>query len=194
MYIQRIENDDRDFRLMQAMVFSRTLRKRQMKLHELKNTFPRQNRKRVGRGDGSGHGRTAGRGEKGAGARTGHSRRPYFEGGQIPLIRRLPKRGFNNPNHTEYVVVNLDVLENKLEAGIEVIDRKTLQKLGLIGKTDQPLKILGNGDLTKKLTVVADKFSKSAREKIEALGGICKDAAEVKAEAKKQAEAEKPQA
>ena len=81
-------------------------------------------------------------------------------------------------------MVNLDVLENKLEAGTEVIDRALLQKLGLIGKTDQPLKILGNGDLTKKLTVVADKFSKSAREKIEAVGGTCKEAgAEKKAEA-----------
>ena len=160
-----------------------------MKLHELKNTVPRQNRKRVGRGDGSGHGRTAGRGEKGAGARTGHSRRPYFEGGQIPLIRRLPKRGFNNPNHTEYVVVNLDVLETKVDGSVEVIDRALLQKLGLIGKTDQPLKILGNGELTKKLTVVADKFSKSAREKIVALGGTCQDAVEAKPAAE-----EKPQA
>lgn len=146
-----------------------------MKLHELKNTTPRPNRKRVGRGDGSGSGRTAGRGEKGAGARTGHSRRPYFEGGQIPLIRRLPKRGFKNPNHTEYVVVNLGELES-LEAGDVVIDRDVLQSNGLIGKTDQPLKILGDGELTKKITVCADKFSKSAREKIEALGGVCQEA------------------
>ena len=144
-----------------------------MKLHELKNTVPRPNRKRVGRGDGSGHGRTAGRGEKGAGARTGHSRRPYFEGGQIPLIRRLPKRGFKNPNHTEFVVINLNVLE-ELDAGDAVIDRAMLQAKGLIGKTNQPLKILGDGELTKKINVVADKFSASAREKIEGLGGSCK--------------------
>ena len=143
-----------------------------MKLHELKNTVPRPNRKRVGRGDGSGHGRTAGRGEKGAGARTGHSRRPYFEGGQIPLIRRLPKRGFKNPNHIEFVVVNLNVLE-ELDAGDAVIDRAMLQARGLIGKSKQPLKILGDGELTKKINVVADKFSASAREKIEGLGGTC---------------------
>jgi large subunit ribosomal protein L15 len=155
-----------------------------MKLHELKNTVPRQNRKRVGRGDGSGHGRTAGRGEKGAGARTGHSRRPYFEGGQIPLIRRLPKRGFKNPNHTEFVVVNLNILE-ELDAGDAVIDRAFLQEKGHIGKTNKPLKILGDGELTKKINVVADKFSKSAREKIEGLGGTCKEtaAAEAPAEA-----------
>lgn len=153
-----------------------------MKLHELKNTVPRPNRKRVGRGDGSGHGRTAGRGEKGAGARTGHSRRPYFEGGQIPLIRRLPKRGFKNPNHTEYVVINLNVLE-ELDAGDAVIDRAMLQAKGLIGKASQPLKILGDGELTKKVSVVADKFSKSARSKIESLGGVCKETAEIAAEA-----------
>lgn len=153
-----------------------------MKLHELKNTVPRPNRKRVGRGDGSGHGRTAGRGEKGAGARTGHSRRPYFEGGQIPLIRRLPKRGFKNPNHTEYVVINLNVLE-ELDAGDAVIDCAMLQAKGLIGKGSQPLKILGDGELTKKVSVVADKFSKSARSKIESLGGVCKETAEIAAEA-----------
>ena len=146
-----------------------------MKLNELKNTVHRPSRKRVGRGDGSGHGRTAGRGEKGAGARTGHSRRPYFEGGQIPLIRRLPKRGFKNPNHTEYVVINLGILEANFEADA-VVDRAALQSRGLIGKTDQPLKVLANGDLTKKLSVTAEKFSKSAREKIEGLGGVCTEA------------------
>jgi len=146
-----------------------------MKLHELKNTTPRPDRKRVGRGDGSGHGRTAGRGEKGAGARTGHSRRPYFEGGQIPLIRRLPKRGFKNPNHIEYVVINLNVLEENYESGTELIDRDSLQAHGLIGKTDQPLKILGDGELTKKLSVRAEKFSKNARTKIESLGGSCEE-------------------
>ena len=153
-----------------------------MKLNELKNTTHRPNRKRVGRGDGSGHGRTAGRGEKGAGARTGHSNRPYFEGGQIPLIRRLPKRGFKNPNHMEYVVVNLGTLEANFDAEA-VVDRAVLLERGLIGKTSQPLKILANGELTKKLTVTAEKFSKSAREKIEGLGGVCTVAGAAAAEA-----------
>ncbi len=143
-----------------------------MKLHELHNTVPRQNRKRFGRGDGSGHGRTAGRGDKGAGARTGHKKRPYFEGGQIPLIRRLPKRGFNNPNHQMFNVVNLVVLEENFEAG-QVIDMKALQEKGLLGKRDLPLKILADGDLTKALTVKADKFSATARQKIEQVGGKC---------------------
>lgn len=147
-----------------------------MKLNELKNTVPRPNKKRVGRGDGSGHGRTAGRGEKGAGARTGHSRRPYFEGGQIPLIRRLPKRGFKNPNHIEFVVVNLNVLEANFQNG-DKIDRVALQERGLVGKSLQPLKILANGDLTKKFTVVADKFSAAAKAKIEEKGGSCQEVA-----------------
>ena len=143
-----------------------------MKLHELHNTVPRPNRKRFGRGDGSGHGRTAGRGDKGAGARTGHKKRPYFEGGQIPLIRRLPKRGFNNPNHQMFNVVNLVVLEENFDAGAE-IDMKALQEKGLLGKRDLPLKILADGDLTKALTVKADKFSAAARQKIEQVGGKC---------------------
>ena len=145
-----------------------------MKLHDLHNTVPRPNRKRVGRGDGSGHGRTSGRGEKGAGARSGHSNRPYFEGGQIPLIRRLPKRGFNNPNHVEYSVINLAVLEEYFQAGATV-DKKTLQMTGMLGKDNQPLKILGDGELTKALKVSADKFSASARGKIEAAGGSCQE-------------------
>lgn len=143
-----------------------------MKLHELENTVPRPARKRVGRGDGSGHGRTAGRGEKGAGARAGHSRRPYFEGGQIPLIRRLPKRGFNNPNHIEFNVVNILVLEENFQAG-QSIDKEELQRRGLLSKSNLPLKILGDGTVTKALQVKADKFSASAREKIEAAGGSC---------------------
>jgi len=146
-----------------------------MKLHELQNEVPRQDRKRVGRGDGSGHGRTAGRGEKGAGARTGHTNRPYFEGGQIPLIRRLPKRGFKNPNHIEYNVVNLHLLDENFEDGQEVTFEE-LQKRGLMGKNLAPLKVLAMGELTKKLTVVADKFSAAARAKIEAAGGVCREA------------------
>lgn len=141
-----------------------------MKLHELKNTFNRQARKRVGRGDGSGNGRTAGRGDKGAGARAGAKRRPYFEGGQIPLIRRLPKRGFNNPNHVLFEVVNLNVLEENFEAGAE-INREVLEQRGLISKDTLPLKVLGNGDLTKAFKVSADRFSDMAKEKIEKAGG-----------------------
>ena len=141
-----------------------------MKLHELKNTFHRQARKRVGRGDGSGNGRTAGRGDKGAGARSGAKRRPYFEGGQIPLIRRLPKRGFNNPNHVLFEVVNLSILEENFEAGAE-IDRKVLEERGLISKETLPLKVLADGDLTKAFKVTADRFSSTAKEKIEKAGG-----------------------
>lgn len=141
-----------------------------MKLHELKNTFNRQARKRVGRGDGSGNGRTAGRGDKGAGARAGAKRRPFFEGGQIPLIRRLPKRGFNNPNHIEFEVVNLAALEKNFQAGEEVT-RAILEERKLVGKQELPLKVLAVGELTKALKVTADKFSAQAKAKIEAVGG-----------------------
>lgn len=143
-----------------------------MKLSELSNNVPRKQRKRVGRGDSSGKGRTAGRGEKGAGARTGHSRRPYFEGGQIPLIRRLPKRGFKNPNHKVYDLINLVTLEQNFEAGQEV-NRAALESQGLLKSDHLPLKILGNGELTKALKVKADKFSASAKAAIEAAGGTC---------------------
>jgi large subunit ribosomal protein L15 len=143
-----------------------------MKLSELTNSVPRKHRKRVGRGDGSGSGRTAGRGEKGAGARTGHSRRPYFEGGQIPLIRRLPKRGFKNPNHKIYDLINLSALEQNFEAG-QSVDRAALEQQGLLKSDRLPLKILGNGELTKALKVKADKFSASAKAAIEAAGGSC---------------------
>lgn len=144
-----------------------------MKLHDLKNTVKRQSVKRVGRGDGSGNGRTAGRGDKGAGQRSGYSSRPHFEGGQIPFFRRLPKRGFNNPNHKEYAIVNLSVLEEKFEAGDEVTC-EGLSAKGLIGKKiGAGVKILGDGELTKALKVTADKFSASAVSKIEAVGGTC---------------------
>ncbi len=143
-----------------------------MKLNELKNTVPRKARKRVGRGDGSGHGRSAGRGDKGAKSRSGYSRRPHFEGGQIPLIRRLPKRGFNNPNHIEFNVINIEVLEKNFSAG-QLVDKEELQKRGLLGKSSLPLKILGDGSVSKSLQVKADKFSASAKEKIEAAGGSC---------------------
>ena len=143
-----------------------------MKLHQLRNSFKRQSRKRVGRGDGSGHGRTCGRGEKGAGARSGNTRRPYFEGGQIPYFRRLPKRGFNNPNHALYNVVNVSYLESNFASGDEV-DRAELLQRGLAATQGAGLKVLGDGEITKSLTVRANKFSASARKKIEAAGGTC---------------------
>jgi len=143
-----------------------------MKLHDLHNSFNRQSRSRVGRGDGSGHGRTCGRGDKGAGARSGATRRPHFEGGQIPLFRRLPKRGFNSPNHKMYSVVNIRYLEENFSAGDQV-DVETLKSSGLGEKGNAGLKVLGDGEVTKSLTVRAQKFSASARQKIEAAGGSC---------------------
>ena len=143
-----------------------------MKLHELKNKIDRQPRRRVGRGDGSGSGRTSGRGEKGAGARTGYSRRPYFEGGQIPLIRRIPKRGFSHPTHQEFEVVNLAIFEANFEAGAEITRALLLEK-GLIAKSNLPLKVLADGELTKNFTVAADRFSAAAKAKIEEKGGKC---------------------
>lgn len=145
-----------------------------MRLHELQNTFKRKPRKRVGRGDGSGNGRTAGRGDKGQGARAGSNTRLQFEGGQIPLFRRLPKRGFKNPNHIEYTVVNVSYLENTFQAGDQVT-KDVLKERGLLSKADAPVKILGDGELTKSLNVTADKFSGSARAKIVAAGGTCQE-------------------
>ncbi len=143
-----------------------------MKLHNLKNSFNRKNRKRVGRGDASGWGRCAGRGDKGAGQRSGHTHRLHFEGGQIPFLRRLPKRGFNNPNHAIYSIVNVGQLEATFDGGIE-IDEALLKRKGLIAKGNAGLKVLGDGDLNKALTVKAKKFSASARQKIESAGGTC---------------------
>ncbi len=145
-----------------------------MKLHQLQNTFSRKSRKRVGRGDSSGHGRSCGRGDKGAGARSGNKRRPHFEGGQIPLFRRLPKRGFKNPNHRTYSVVNVAYLEDNFSGGDQV-DKDVLIAKGLLGSKDALLKILGDGALTKALTVRAHKFSATARHKIEAAGGACEE-------------------
>ncbi len=142
-----------------------------MKLHELSPTpGSRQRRKRVGRGDSSGLGKTAGRGEKGQKSRSGAKIRPFFEGGQIPLFRRLPKRGFNSPDHIEYHLVNLSVLEEGFNAG-DVVDAAALRSKNLLGKKDQMIKILANGEITKALTVKADKFSAQAKAKIEAAGG-----------------------
>ena len=142
-----------------------------MKLHELSpNPGSRQRRKRVGRGDSSGLGKTAGRGEKGQKSRTGSKVRPFFEGGQIPLFRRLPKRGFNQPDHIEYALVNLNILEDNFAAG-DVVDVEALRAKKLLGKAEKMIKILANGELTKALTVKAEKFSAAAKAKIEAAGG-----------------------
>lgn len=128
-----------------------------------------RNRKRIGRGHGSGTGKTSGKGHKGQKARAGGSVKPGFEGGQMPLQRRLPKRGFNPLTHKEYALVNLRDLE-LFESG-SVVDVEALGKAGLIGQLKDGVKILGDGDLTKSLTVKAHKFSKSAQEKIAAAGG-----------------------
>ena len=144
-----------------------------MKLHEMSPTpGSRKARKRVGRGDASGWGRTCGRGEKGQKSRTGSTIRPFFEGGQTPLFRRLPKRGFDSPDHVFYNIVNLSTLEENFEAN-EVVDLEILRSKGLLGKADRPLKVLANGELSKALTVKANKFSATAREIIEKCGGKC---------------------
>lgn len=141
-----------------------------MKLHELKPAEgSRKERKRVGRGTSSGWGKTAGRGHKGQKARSGGGVRPGFEGGQNPLFRRLPKRGFTNPNRVEYAEVNLDRL-NRFEANTEVTPELMLET-GVISSLKDGVKILGNGEVTVALTVKANKFSQSAVEKIEAAGG-----------------------
>ena len=144
-----------------------------MKLHDLHPTEgSRRPRKRVGRGDSSGLGRTCGRGEKGQMSRSGASHRPYFEGGQIPLFRRLPKRGFKSLNHKEYNLVNTRTLEEFCDANA-VVDIAFLREKGVVGKSDLPLKVLADGELSKALTIKASKFSKSAKAKIEAAGGTC---------------------
>lgn len=141
-----------------------------MKLHELKPAEgSRKERKRVGRGTSSGWGKTAGRGHKGQKARSGGGVRPGFEGGQNPLYRRLPKRGFTNPNRVEYAEVNLDKLI-RFEANTEITPELLLET-GVISSLKDGVKILGNGELTVALTVKANKFSQSAVEKIEAAGG-----------------------
>ena len=127
-------------------------------------------RKRVGRGPGSGHGKTSGRGHKGQGQRAGFSRHPTFEGGQMPLVRRIPKRGFNNKWGDVVAILNLCDLEAAFSDGDEV-SLENLKEKNLVKGTFDVLKILGDGELTKKLKVSAHRFSKSAQEKIEKLGG-----------------------
>ena len=127
-------------------------------------------KKRVGRGQGSGNGKTAGRGHKGAKSRSGFTHKRGFEGGQMPLHRRMPKRGFHNPFRVEYSVVNLDTIVEVFDAGSEVTP-ELLEERGLIGGSRKKVKVLGRGDVTKKLTVRAHKFSGTAQEKITAAGG-----------------------
>ena len=141
-----------------------------MKLHELSPVAgSTKERKRIGRGPASGQGKTAGKGHKGQKARAGHGMRPGFEGGQMPLQRRIPKRGFNNIFAKEYVAINVDVL-NRFEDGA-VVDAEAISKAGIVKNTRDGIKILGRGELNRKLTVVAVAFSESAKEKIEAAGG-----------------------
>lgn len=132
-----------------------------------------KNRKRIGRGIGSGHGKTATKGHKGQKARSGGSIKPGFEGGQMPLQRRLPKRGFRPLERNEYVLINLQQLD-VFEAG-SCVDREAMNAKGLLKKSNLPVKVLANGDITKALTVKADKFSKSAIEKIQSAGGKIED-------------------
>ncbi|WP_297818112.1 50S ribosomal protein L15 [uncultured Lactobacillus sp.] len=141
-----------------------------MKLNELKPAAgSRRNRKRVGRGTSSGYGKTAGRGQKGQLARTGGKTRLGFEGGQMPLFRRMPKRGFNNVNRKEYAVVNVEDL-NRFEDGSEVTV-ETLKNAGLVKKELSGVKLLANGELKSKLTVKVNKASEAAKKAVEAAGG-----------------------
>ena len=142
-----------------------------MKLHELQPAYGSvKDVKRIGRGHGSGNGKTAGKGHKGQKARSGGSIRPGFEGGQMPLQRRMPKRGFNNIFAKEYAAVNISELEKRFESGA-VIDAAALIESGAIKDAKDGVKILGNGELTKSLTVKAATFTAAAQEKIEKAGG-----------------------
>ncbi|SDI07343.1 LSU ribosomal protein L15P [Alteribacillus persepolensis] len=141
-----------------------------MKLHELKPAEgSKKERNRVGRGAATGNGKTAGRGTKGQKARSGGGVRPGFEGGQNPIYKRLPKRGFTNPTRKEFAIVNVETL-NRFDAGTEVTP-ELLLKEGVISKSKDGIKVLGNGNLEKELHVKADKFSASAVKAIEAAGG-----------------------
>lgn len=142
-----------------------------MKLHELQPAAGSvKDVKRIGRGHGSGQGKTAGKGHKGQKARSGGSIRPGFEGGQMPLQRRIPKRGFNNIFAKEFATVNVSELEKRFESGA-VVDADSLIESGAIKNSKDGIKILGNGELSKKLTVKAVKFTAAAKEKIEKAGG-----------------------
>ncbi|MBO5227558.1 MAG: 50S ribosomal protein L15 [Lachnospiraceae bacterium] len=141
-----------------------------MKMHELAPAIgSTKEAKRIGRGHGSGNGKTAGKGHKGQKARAGHGMRPGFEGGQMPLQRRVPKRGFNNIFAEEWAAINVSALE-VFEDGT-VVDAAALASKGIIKKANLPIKVLGNGKLTKKLEVKLNAYSASAAEKINAAGG-----------------------
>ncbi|MBM4134810.1 MAG: 50S ribosomal protein L15 [Nitrospira sp.] len=141
-----------------------------MKLHELAPTpGAKKKRKRIGRGPGSGHGKTATKGHKGLKARSGGGKRPGFEGGQMPLIRRIPKHGFQNPFRIEYTIVNLKSLA--VVGSVDPITPQALVDAGLIKRTRRPVKILGQGELGRAVVIQAHKFSQSAVAKIEAAGG-----------------------
>jgi len=127
-------------------------------------------RKRLGRGPGSGHGKTAGRGHKGQKSRSGGAKPAWFEGGQLPLYRRLPKRGFKNPFRVEYQIVNLYQLEAKFDAGA-VVDKATLESVRLIRDAEKPVKLLAKGELTKPMTIKVDAASKKAIEMVKKVGG-----------------------
>jgi len=143
-----------------------------MMIHEVTAKVGKhKKRKRIGRGIGSGHGKTSGRGHKGAGSRSGSGIRASREGGQMPLFRRVPKRGFNNANfRVEYSIVNLKALAARFEDG-DTVDVDSLMKVGLVSDASKPVKVLGEGALNKKLTVTVDGFSKGALQQIEAAGG-----------------------
>ena len=142
-----------------------------MKIHELSPAAgSNKDVKRIGRGHGSGNGKTAGKGHKGQNARSGGGVRPGFEGGQMPLARRIPKRGFNNIFAKEFATVNVSELEKRFEDGA-VVDAQALIESGAIKSAKDGIKILGNGELSKKLTVKAAKFTAAAQEKIEKAGG-----------------------
>ena len=147
----------------------------------------RKKRRRIGRGPGSGHGKTSGRGHKGQGSRAGFSKHPTFQGGAMPMVRRVPKRGFNNRWAQDIAIINISDLQDAFKSGDEVTP-ETLRKVNLAkGRYDQ-LKVLGEGELKKKLNVSAHRFSKSAREKISAAGGtVTLLVAKTPVEAKKKA-------
>lgn len=142
-----------------------------MKLNELSpNDGATKNRKRVGRGPGSGSGKTAARGMNGQKSRSGYSAKRGFEGGQMPLQRRLPKRGFKNPFRKEYVTFNVSLFEDR---GVTEVTLEDYRSMGLAKSIQDGIKILGDGELTRAITIHAHKFTKSAREKIEKAGGTC---------------------
>lgn len=142
-----------------------------MKLNELQpNPGATRSRKRLGRGPGSGTGKTAGRGHNGQKSRSGYSQKRGFEGGQMPLQRRLPKRGFKNPFRKEYVALNVSIFENREADEFKIEDYRAL---GIVKNLQDGVKILGDGEINRAITVHAHKFSKQAREKIEKAGGTC---------------------